>query len=298
MSINMNKQAKQIVRLVGLCSVLLLPTVTQAKDILTATPVTYMLASELTKNTGLETQYLPPKRYGMMRLPNWFSSKGAETTIEAAKSATTVITIGAVWPQDPTYVHARQGNIHIVEIDASQSISPRAQGVAALRLDDGLISPYLWLNPANLTRMAAIVSQDLQRLWPEQAETISLNQQQLMISIRKLINSQQTRLFDAEVDSVILLSQELEDFASGNQLFVVGRYTKPEFDWTEDEKRHLFETLKDDPSVWILTSRKLSNKMQAQLPNPDRVLIIDSIDRWGREGINTAKPLSRWEINL
>ncbi|PSU36495.1 ABC transporter substrate-binding protein [Photobacterium lutimaris] len=294
----MNKHAKQIIRLIGLFSLLILSAVTQAKDILTSTPVAYMLASELTKNTGLETQYLPPKRYGMMRLPNWFSSKGAETTIEAAKSATAVITIGAVWPQDPLYVHARQGNIQIVEIDASQSISPRAQGVAALRLESGLISPYAWLNPSNLTRMAAIVSQDLQRLWPDQAETISLNQQQLMIRIRKLINHQQTRLFDAEVDSVILLSQELEDFASGNQLFVVGRYTKPELDWTENEKRTFLETLKDDQSVWVLTSRQLSKKMLAQLPNPERVLTIDSIDRWGREGMHTENPLSRWEIKL
>ncbi|WP_411184586.1 metal ABC transporter solute-binding protein, Zn/Mn family [Photobacterium rosenbergii] len=291
-------KAKNALGLLGLCSVMFSAAMVEAKDILTATPVTYMISSELTKGTGIETQYLPPKRYGMMRLPNWFSSKGAESTARAANNATAVVTIGAVWPQDPLYVHTRQGNIRIVEIDASQSISPRAQGVAALRLENGVLSPFPWLNPANLTRMAAIVSQDLQQLWPEHAAKIAENQQTLMIDVRALINKQQAALFDAEVDTVILLSQELEDFASGNQLFVVGRYTKPEMDWTEDEKQALVKTLTEDESVWILTTRKLSKTLKAQLPNSHRVMIIDPIDRWGKKGISKDNPFSRWEIDL
>ncbi|WP_222550998.1 metal ABC transporter solute-binding protein, Zn/Mn family [Photobacterium rosenbergii] len=294
----MNKKAMKVIRVLGVCSVMLTATIVEAKDILTATPVTYMVSSELTKGTGLSTQYLPPKRYGMMRLPNWFTSKGAESTAELAAEATAVVTIGAVWPQDPLYVHARKGNIRIVEIDASQSISPRAQGVAALRLDNGKISPFTWLNPTNLTRMAAIVSQDLQQLWPEHATKIAENQQQLMVAIRALTNKQQASLFEAEVDSVILMSQELEDFAAGNQLFVVGRYTKPELDWSQQDKQNLFATLKAEPNVWILTTRKLSKSLQEQLPNPNRVMIIDPIDRWGKNGIDSSDPLSRWEIKI
>ena len=298
MEFAMNKKAMKVIRLLGVCSVMLTANIVEAKDILTATPVTYMVSSELTKGTGLSTQYLPPKRYGMMRLPNWFTSKGAESTAELATEATAVVTIGAVWPQDPLYVHARKGNIRIVEIDASQSISPRAQGVAALRLDNGMISPFTWLNPSNLTRMVAIVSQDLQQLWPEHATKIAENQQQLMVAIRALTNRQQASLFEAEVDSVILMSQELEDFAAGNQLFVVGRYTKPELDWSQQDKQELIEALKTEPNVWILTTRKLSKPLLKQLPNPDRVMIIDPIDRWGSKGIDSSDPLSRWEIKI
>ncbi|WP_255526710.1 metal ABC transporter solute-binding protein, Zn/Mn family [Photobacterium sp. BZF1] len=294
----MNKKAMKAIRLLGVCSVMFTATIAEAKDILTATPVTYMVSSELTKGTGLSTQYLPPKRYGMMRLPNWFTSKGAESTAELATEATAVVTIGAVWPQDPLYVHARRGNIRIVEIDASQSISPRAQGVAALRLDNGMISPFTWLNPSNLTRMAAIVSQDLQQLWPEHATKIAENQQQLMVNIRALTNRQQASLFEAEVDSVILMSQELEDFASGNQLFIVGRYTKAELDWSQQDKQDLIATLQTEPNVWILTTRKLSKSLLEQLPNPNRVMIIDPIDRWGSKGIDSSDPLSRWEIKI
>ncbi|MEZ8384790.1 ABC transporter substrate-binding protein, partial [Vibrio splendidus] len=34
-----------------------------AEDILTSTPVTYALATELTRGTDITTEYLPPKRY-------------------------------------------------------------------------------------------------------------------------------------------------------------------------------------------------------------------------------------------
>jgi len=268
-----------------------------AADILTATPVTYMLATELTKGTDITTQYLPPKRYGISRLPNWFSSKGATLTEQAAIDAQVAITLGAVWPQDPLFVHARKGNIRMIEVDASQAISPRAQGVAALRLDDGSISPYTWLNPTNLTRMTAIVSQDLQQVWPQQAATIASNQQALMMSVRHLINQQQAMLLDNEIDSVVLLSTELEDFASGNQLFVVERLTKPELEWTAEDKLELVELLTDDDSLWVLTSKRASKELKALVPNPTRILTIDSIDRWGR-GIKADKPLQRWQLAL
>ncbi|WP_394167303.1 ABC transporter substrate-binding protein [Photobacterium piscicola] len=270
----------------------------KAEDILTATPVTYMLASELTHETGITTKYLPPKRYGVSRLPNWFASKGDVVTQEASKNAQAVITLGAVWPQDPLYIYARQGNIKVVEIDASQAISPQGQGIAALRLDDGSVSMYSWLNPTNLSRMAAIVSDDLQRLWPNKAQQIEKNQQQLMGNVRKLINAQQQVLMDAEIDSVVLLSTELEDFASGNQLFVVDRLTKPELEWTDADKQKLAALLAEDKTLWLLSTKKLTSSQQALLPEGTSVLVVDSVDRWGRVGINHNEPLKRWQIKL
>ncbi|PSW06934.1 ABC transporter substrate-binding protein [Photobacterium lipolyticum] len=294
----MNERLLKTVFAIVTMSSAMTSAVVKAEDILTATPVTYMLATELTKGTEITTQYLPPKRFGVSRLPNWFSTKGAELTAQAAKDATVAITLAAVWPQDPLFTHARQGNVRIIEIDASQAISPRAQGVAALRLEDGSTSLYAWLNPTNLTRMIAIVSQDLQQVWPEQAITIEQNQQQLMIAVRQLINQQQKVLIDAEIDSVVLLSEELEDFASGNQLFVVERFTHPELEWTAEDKQALSELLHGDDSLWLLTSKKMSALLKLMVPDPRRVLVVDSVDRWGREGINKDKPLNRWLLKL
>ncbi|PQJ85239.1 ABC transporter substrate-binding protein [Aliivibrio sifiae] len=268
-----------------------------AADVLTATPVTYMLSSELLKETSLTTKYLPPNRYGIERLPNWFANKGSKAVQDSAKTAQAVVTIGAVWADDPLYVNARYSNIQIIEVDASQAITPRAQGVAALRLSDGSSSKYAWLNPTNLIRMVAIVSDDFQRIWPDKSEQIQKNQEQFMLSVRQLINQQQKVILDNDIDSVILLSEQLEDFASGNQLFVVDRLTKPALEWTEDDKAQLKELIEEDESVWIITTQKPNKQMQALLPM-DRVLVVDAVDRWGRAGINSKAPLQRWQLAL
>jgi len=267
-----------------------------ASDIITATPVTYMLAQQLTKGTEVTTAYLPPKRYGFSRLPNWFETKGQASVMNAASEAKVAITLAAVWPQEPLYVHARQANISIIEIDASQAISPRATGVAALTLEDGSVSPYVWLNPANLTRMAMIVSDDLKRVWPQYAAQINTNRQQLVGKVRDLINQQQLSLQARDVDSVVLISSELEDFAAGHQLFVLERMTKSELEWSEQDKVMLRQLLAEDESIKVLTSRKISPMLAELVGDPARVLSVDNIDRWGGAGIDSEMPLKRWGI--
>lgn len=272
-----------------------LSSLAMAKDILTSTPVTYMLSEQLMKGTGVETTYLPPKRYGIERVTNWFATKGANQVSEAGKSATVAITMRAIWDQDPTYVYARQGNIRLIEIDASQAISPRAQGVAALKLEDGVTSKYVWLNPSNLIRMTAIVGDDLQKLYPQFQEQIQSNQQALMLNLRELINQQQAVIFEKEIDSIVLMSESLEDFASGNQLFVVKRQFKPELEWSEKDKLSLKAQFEQDKTLWLVTDKKPS-KILTSLVSPDRILQIDNIDRWGSKGIKTEKPLARWKM--
>lgn len=51
MKFAMNKKAMKVIRMLGVCSVMLTANLAEAKDILTATPVTYMVSSELTKGT-------------------------------------------------------------------------------------------------------------------------------------------------------------------------------------------------------------------------------------------------------
>ncbi|WP_045413495.1 metal ABC transporter solute-binding protein, Zn/Mn family [Vibrio owensii] len=266
-----------------------------AKDIVTSTPVTYMLAQQLMQGTDIETTYLPPKRYGIERLVNWFASKGTEQVTTAGKNATVAITLGAVWHQDPTFVYARQGNVRLIEIDASQAITPRAQGVAALTLDNGETSKYAWMNPSNLIRMAAIVGEDLQKVYPQYQAQIEKNQQALMLDVRELINQQQEVIFEKEIDSVVLLGESLEDFASGNQLFVVDRQFKPELEWSEAEKLSLKAQFEEDETLWLLTDKRPS-KTLTSLVSQDRILQIDVIDRWGSKGIKTEKPLARWQL--
>ena len=277
-----------------LCLVLFLPSTLFAKDILTSTPVTYMLATQLMANTSVSTLYLPPKRYGLARHNNWFAGKGELTVLKAGTDATVAITLGALWPQDSLFVFARQGNIKLIEIDASQSLSPRAKSIATVQIEPGKQSLYAWLNPNNLGSMASIVSADLQRLWPQYANTIEKNQQALMLDIRQLINQQQQFLLTNEVDSVVLLSEQLEDFSSANQLFVIQRLFKAPLEWSEQDKNSLQQLVKESPEVWLLTTQKVSKQLKDLLPSFSQYLVIDSLDRWGRLGINAQQPLQRW----
>lgn len=271
-----------------------LPNVAMAKDILTTTPVTYMLATQLMKGTPVTTTYLAPKRYGIERLGNWFATKGEAKVMAEAQQATVAITLRSLWPQDPLFAYARQGNIKIIEVDASQSISPRAKGIATVQLDSGNTSIYAWLNPNNLSTMSSVVSDDLKRIWPEQKHIIEQNQQQLLVDIRQLINQQQSTLFDKEIDSVVLLSTQLEDFASANQLFVVDRLYKEALNWTAEDKAQLKALIEASPELWILTTRKVSAQLKQLLPEFDHILHVNSIDRWGSRGISLEQPLQAW----
>ncbi|HDM8213825.1 TPA: ABC transporter substrate-binding protein [Vibrio harveyi] len=288
------KMKKQIITM-GLVLTSTFAPFSYGKDIITSTPVTYMLSEQLMQGTGIETSYLPPKRYGVERLVNWFASKGQQQAIKAGQEATVAITLGAIWHQDPTFVYARQGNIRLIEIDASQAISPRALGVAALTLDNGDTSKYAWMNPTNLIRMAAIVGEDLQKVYPQYQAQIEKNQQALMLEVRELINQQQDVIFAKEIDSVVLLGESLEDFASGNQLFVVDRQFKPELEWSEAEKLSLKAQFEEDKTLWLITDKRPSKQLQSII-SPDRILQIDVIDRWGSKGIKTEKPLARWQL--
>ncbi|EMH3445746.1 ABC transporter substrate-binding protein [Vibrio harveyi] len=288
------KMKKQIITM-GLVLTSTFAPFSYGKDIITSTPVTYMLSEQLMQGTGIETSYLPPKRYGVERLVNWFASKGQQQAIKAGQEATVAITLGAIWHQDPTFVYARQGNIRLIEIDASQAISPRAPGVAALTLDNGDTSKYAWMNPTNLIRMAAIVGEDLQKVYPQYQAQIEKNQQALMLEVRELINQQQDVIFAKEIDSVVLLGESLEDFASGNQLFVVDRQFKPELEWSEAEKLSLKAQFEEDKTLWLITDKRPSKQLQSII-SPDRILQIDAIDRWGSKGIKTEKPLARWRL--
>ncbi|MGR5239204.1 hypothetical protein ACPV4E_20260, partial [Vibrio alfacsensis] len=96
---------KKIMMGLGLAATSVFTPFTFAKDVLTSTPVTYMLSEQLMQGTGVETTYLPPKRYGIERLVNWFAGKGQQQVIKAGQEATVAITLGAIWHQDPTYVY-------------------------------------------------------------------------------------------------------------------------------------------------------------------------------------------------
>ena len=275
---------------------LLKPFISHSADIMTTTPVTLMISQALTQNTGLTTQYLAPPRYGMLRLPNWFSGQQA-ALLKPATSATVAVTLGAVWPSDPLYLALRQHNIRIIEVDATQALLPDGKGVVFQRIEQG-VSPYVWLNSANLLTMTNIVSRDFQRIWPRQAKVIAQNEVQLLKQIQTLRLAQQRYVQQHQLDAVVLLSPELEDLAAGLQLYVLARVYRPALEWTDADKALLQQVLAD-PSIKVMSTQALS----AQHPASEWLTTkqwwqVDAVDRLGRQGINPNQPLARWQFTL
>lgn len=268
----------------------------QPVDVLTSLPATYMIVDQLTQGTGLKVENLAPPRFGFERLPGWYEQQGAEQVAEVTGQAQVVVSMGSIWQADPLYPHTRAHNIQVINVDAGQALLPNGQAVTALHTQDG-VSPYVWLSAANLMRMTEIIGDDFVRIWPEHKQTISDNQGQLLQSLKELSASQQRQLFEAEIDSVILLEEALEDFVLANDLFVLERKFKPNLDWNEQDIADIAEWVKEEPELWVLTTRPVNQRLLKLLPEGVSVLRIDPLDRWGR-GIQVDNPLQRWNLDL
>jgi hypothetical protein len=266
------------------------------QSVLTSLPVTYLLTSQLLQGTNLSVAYLPSPRFSLNRHLSWFESHQQEVA-QKAESALAVVTIASIWPQDPLYPQVRQFNVRIVPIDAAQAISPRAQAVASLRNKEGTLSPYVWLNPVNLTTMLNIISQDLQQIFPQHAQRIADNQSQSAAAITALMLANQQFLFDQEIESVVLLDPALLDFAAGYSLYVHGHLFKPELEWNEQDKKQLKQWIEQDPSAWIVATRAQSKQLKQILPQFSRYLLVDPIQRFDR-GFELSSPWQRWRFTL
>ncbi|GAL17452.1 ABC-type metal ion transport system periplasmic component/surface adhesin [Vibrio maritimus] len=175
-------------------------------DILTSLPATQMIVGQLVKDTELSAQNIAPARYGFERLPNWYDSQGSEKIEAVSKHAKVVVSMTSIWEEDPLFVHARAHNISIINVDAGQALTPNGLSVATLNSNKG-ISPFVWLSTANLMRMTEIIGDDLKRIWPEHDVKLSENQGNLLTELKQLNASQQKQLFEANVDSVIILDK-------------------------------------------------------------------------------------------
>ncbi|GAL17476.1 ABC-type metal ion transport system periplasmic component/surface adhesin [Vibrio maritimus] len=144
--------------------------------------------------------------------------------------------------------------------------------------------------------MASIVAKDFKKLWPEHSQIIDKNLQALRVTFLEVVRDQQTFVLDNDIDTVVLLSPTLEDFASGNQLFVDETIYEPELEWSDEQKRSIQEKFTDDDSLWLLTDKKPSTTLTSMVPKA-RILVVDPLTRWGSQGIDSDFPFERWTIS-
>jgi len=190
----------------------------QVEKLAAAVPVLHMLSTELLKDTGIESVYLPPKRLPISRIGNWLQKKSADT-IRTKGPFSVLVTMESVWPADALYTRLREDNIRVVAIDAARELLP---GGARIRLAEGDIKQqrYFWLAPDNLTVMSQIMARDMEKLWPQQAETLRRNQRAMQQTIQRYALKLDQLLMDSEIDSLCLKEPALAPLAQSTFLLV------------------------------------------------------------------------------
>ncbi|QIZ77074.1 metal ABC transporter solute-binding protein, Zn/Mn family [Ferrimonas lipolytica] len=269
---------------------LLLPCLAWAETVVTHLPVNQYLTEQLLQETEHNVEYLPPKRYNLSRLENWFASKAKPEQIEQWAKADALVHLNSLWPKDPLYPLLRQYNVRIIAIDSADPQHPKATKVAVRSNKNGSISPFVWLNPNNLKTMSTIISRDLSALYPAHAVTISRNQQALLKAIAKMEQRNQDWLFDNEVEEVIVVGDKLADFVYGYNLFAVGHFSASIDQWQAQQWQQLAQL--HDEGVTLLVAKQPTKDAAAKLEQMGiKLLLIDTVEKMGK-----GTDLLRWQL--
>lgn len=194
-------------KILFLCLLLLtaLPVLAAQKTValMTATPVNQLIATSLLDATPLQSQYLPPTRLPINRIPAWLN----RVDVHQLPHAEAVLTFESIWPELAVFPLLRQQNIRLVAVDAAHELAP---GGARVIQRQGLTEPdYFWMDYSNLTLMSNIAARDLARLWPEHAEQIDRNRQQLIRHIQQTALQVDELLFAADIATLAVTDEKL-----------------------------------------------------------------------------------------
>jgi ABC-type Zn uptake system ZnuABC Zn-binding protein ZnuA len=227
--------------------------------VVTGLQATFSITSALARDTGILVRNLPARPTPMAAQKLMLGRSDAEA-LGLLDAATAVVTLGAVWPQDPLFAVARARNIRVVEIDASRPLSGGRSGVAEIAAPASIaawrdpapqeradgVSPFVWLSVSNGVRMAEIVAEDLIRLVPDQAETISANLGAFTDELRSIRSEFETRFAALPDPRVYALSPSFIYMTNEVGVFVEGYFLEQDIRWTEADHAGLTALLRSD----------------------------------------------------
>ena len=237
------------------------PPATDETVVLTALPVLYSMARELTAGTDVVVHNLPPTGRPMSALESYFTLQAERLEPELA-AADAVVTMGKLWRADPLYVAARDANIRVVDIDATKPWSTTLEGVGlvlepadnvpwaegatgAFTASEREPALYYWLSPANGAQAADIVARDLMRLTPDDAERIAANLAAFRARLLDLKRRYEIALASLPDVTVFALTRDLVYLTTDLGIYVDGYFTKQDIDWTEDDAKALTARLRE-----------------------------------------------------
>lgn len=272
-------------------------SVTQAAEsaitVLTAHPATYSLTSALVQQTNIKVIAVQPARLPATRLTAYLEGRGKSTLEKAAAEADAVITMGAMWQQDPLYPYARRTRLGIINIDMTRPLDDTLPGVSQLNptldrswyeafslqpmLQDGEnMSP--WLSPTALARMADILANDLTRLSVNQGKQIDANLATIKHRLLEIkLRSDQT-LALADSVTTLSLSPHFAYFSADVGLDNLATVFASPREWTTERLSTLTRTLQqEDIAVVLLDSEPSASLQAAILAASARYLVLSDI---------------------
>jgi ABC-type Zn uptake system ZnuABC Zn-binding protein ZnuA len=259
--------------------------------VLTGMQATYSLASALTQGTQITVVNVPEDGREFALLKDYIERR-ASRLAPAFAGAAAVVSVTNALPSDPLFRFARAANIRIVDIDAALPWSYDTPGVALVELPSSNVSfaqdadgrqtataPYFWLSISNSIRMADIVANDLERLFPDSATRIAENLDNFKRALLGLRNDYQAKLIEAEHDTVFALTGDFVYLTNDMGLFVDGYFIKQDVRWTPDDLSNLTAYLRDRDIHVVIHKWTPSDEIQAAVSAAGaRLVVLDTGD--------------------
>ncbi|QJB56955.1 zinc ABC transporter substrate-binding protein [Pseudodesulfovibrio sp. zrk46] len=218
--------------------------------VLTSLEVTQAVGEILAKGTSIKVLNVIPKGYSM-RGQDAYLKKHQKALFKTAASADAVLTVASAWPADPLYKWARRGNIRIVNIDVAKPLDEYGAGVPLVEVD-GKSSPFVWRSPANFTRMASIVSDDLCRLSSPDAEVIKANLKALQTALFKLRSKYEAAFVDLEFVDLAAFTSGYTYIADEFGLDILFYELAPESKWSDADVERIAAQIKREKVKGVL----------------------------------------------
>lgn len=173
--------------------------------IATVTPIAHSLSEGLLEGTGIETDFLPPARLPVNRIPTWLRKNRSEKFQRYGA----LVSISDAVPALAFSTTLRQSNIRLVTVDIAYARLPAGERVVLTDPEE-----FFWLNTNNLLLMLGVLKRDLTLLWPEHEQRINQNYQLIGREVRRYNLEVDNLLFDNEVAALVFERSALKPVAA------------------------------------------------------------------------------------
>jgi ABC-type Zn uptake system ZnuABC Zn-binding protein ZnuA len=171
-----------------------------------------------------------------------------------SKSVSAVISVRSFLPSDNLFLHLRERNIKVVEIDCATPYNPNITALGKLYNGDEL-NPYFWISLSNSIRVAETIASDLSKLSIEDSAKVLENLKLFKSKTITLKNEYETKFLELENFEVASINSSYDYFLQDINLFVTQTFP-PEFDWSESDYQRFKGSIKNGEIVAVVNGWK------------------------------------------